>query len=99
LGGGALGHLDIIVSVAGYAVDAPTHPWVNQVAPAVIDSGTAAKLSAARHAWEENVLTFCIYNTAQQALKKKIITVFERMFGNLEQRHGWLLKHYGEGNY
>jgi phage gp36-like protein len=27
LGGGALGHLDIIVSEAAYAVIAPIHPW------------------------------------------------------------------------
>jgi hypothetical protein len=88
LGVGALGHLIIIVSEAAYATIAPTGEncpvlWVNPVSPgrkpAVIESGTAAQLSAARHSWEEVVLTLCTYNTVQQALKKQIITVFEPM--------------------
>jgi hypothetical protein len=45
-----------------------------------VDSGTAAQLSAARHVWEEAVLTFRTFNTVQQALKKQIITVFEPMY-------------------
>jgi hypothetical protein len=54
----------------------PTSPGL---APAVIDQGTAAQLSAARHSWEEAVLTFRTFYTVQQALKKNIITVFEPM--------------------
>jgi hypothetical protein len=46
----------------------------------VITAGMAAQISAARHLWEENVHTFCTYNTVQQALKKEIITVFEPMY-------------------
>jgi hypothetical protein len=33
LGGGALGHLSIIVSIAAYATIAPTHQWVNPESP------------------------------------------------------------------
>jgi hypothetical protein len=55
LGGGALGHLGIIVSVAAYAIVAPTHGWVNPVAPGraptEITEGTAAQLSAELHRW------------------------------------------------
>jgi hypothetical protein len=64
LGGGALGHLGIIVSEAAYTIVAPTGEngpilWVNPTslgrAPAVIHQGMAAQLSAARHSWEEAV--------------------------------------------
>jgi hypothetical protein len=89
LGGGTLVHLGIIVSEAAYAIVAPTGEngpvlWVNPEAPgrtpAVIESGTAAQLSAARHSWEESGLTFHTYDTAHQALKKQIITVFELVY-------------------
>jgi hypothetical protein len=89
LGGGALGHLDIIVSDAAYAIITPTgengpilcvNPTSPGRAPAVLDQGTAAKFSAARHSWEEAVLTFCTFNTVQQALQKQIITVFEPIY-------------------
>jgi hypothetical protein len=62
LGGGALGHLSLIVSVAVYAIVAPAHPWTNPEspgrAPTEIEGGTAAQLSAERHRWEETVTTF-----------------------------------------
>jgi hypothetical protein len=45
-----------------------------------MDGGTAAQIGAARHIWEEAVLTFCTFNNVQQALKKQIITVFEPMY-------------------
>jgi hypothetical protein len=85
LGVGALGNLGLVVSDAAYALVAPTGEngpllWVNPTAPgrapAVIDQGTAAQLSAVRHSWEEAVITFRTFNTVQQALKKHIITVF-----------------------
>jgi hypothetical protein len=73
LGGGAIGHLGLIVSVAAYAIVAPTHPWVNPVAPGraptEIAGGTAAQLSAERHRWEEAVTTFRTWSTVEQALK------------------------------
>jgi hypothetical protein len=54
--------------------------WLNPTAPVRapenMDQGAAAQISAARHAWEEAVLTFCTFNTVQQALKKQIITIF-----------------------
>jgi hypothetical protein len=61
LGGGALGHLGIIVSEAAYAIVAPTGEngpllWVYPTppgrAPAVIDQGTVAQLIPSRHSWE-----------------------------------------------
>jgi hypothetical protein len=42
--------------------------------------GTAAQLSAAHHIWEEDVQTYQTYTSVQQALKKKIISVFEPMY-------------------
>jgi hypothetical protein len=89
LGGGALGHLGLIVSNTAYAIIAPTGEngpmiWTNPTAPgqatAVLDQGTAAQLSAVRHSWEESVLTYLPFNTVKQSLKKKIITVFEPMY-------------------
>jgi hypothetical protein len=89
LGGGASGHLGIIVYESAYTIVAPTGEngpilWVNPTtpgrAPAVIDQGTAEQLSAARHSWEEAVLTFRTYNNVQQALKKQFITVLEPMY-------------------
>jgi hypothetical protein len=92
LGGGALGHLGLIVSDASYAMVAPTTPagptlWLNPTAPGRapenMDQGTVAPISASRHVWTEAVLTFCTFNTVQQALKKHIITVFEPMHLNI----------------
>jgi hypothetical protein len=89
LGGGFSGHLNIIVSEAAYTIVAPLSNngpvlWGNQEAPgrapSVIESGTAAQLTATRHTWEEAVLTFRTYNSVQPALKKKIITVFETVY-------------------
>jgi hypothetical protein len=88
LGGGTLGHLGLIVSDASYAMIAPatdagptlwTSPQAPGRAPANKD-GTAAKISAACHVWEENVQTYHTFTSVQQALKKQIISVFEPMY-------------------
>jgi hypothetical protein len=83
-GGGALGHLGLIVSVAAYAIVAPAHPWKNSEspgrAPTEIEGGTASQLSAERHRWEEAVTTFRNRATVEQSLKKQIITVFEPIY-------------------
>jgi hypothetical protein len=88
LGGGALGHLGLIVSDASYAMVAPateagpalwTSPTAPGRAPANTD-GTAAQISATRHSWEEAVHTYRTFTSVQQALKKQIITVFEPMY-------------------
>jgi hypothetical protein len=42
--------------------------------------GTAAKISAAHHIWEEDVQTYRTCTSVQQALKKQIISVFEPMY-------------------
>jgi hypothetical protein len=88
LGIGALGHLGLIVSDDYYTmVDPETEAgptlWVNQTsprrAPANTD-GTTAQIGAARHIWEEAFLTLRTFTSVQQALKNKIITVFEPMY-------------------
>jgi hypothetical protein len=60
--------------------------WVSPTspgrAPANTD-GTAAQISAACHIWEEDVKTFRTYTSVQQALKNKIISVFEPMYLDL----------------
>jgi hypothetical protein len=82
LGGGALSHLGIIVSIATHTTVAPAHPWVNPEslggAPNEIYGGTAAALLAERHRWEEAVSIFRTWTTVEQALKKKM-TAFEPM--------------------
>jgi hypothetical protein len=71
LGGGALGHLALIVSDAYYAMVSPATQsgptlWVNPTAPGCapenVDQGTAVQIRAARHAWEE-----AFVNTSGQA--------------------------------
>jgi hypothetical protein len=84
LGGGALSHLGIIISITAYTTIVPTHPWENPTAPewapAEVDGGTAARLAAERYCWEEAVVTFRTWNSVKQALKKQIIAVFEPMY-------------------
>jgi hypothetical protein len=88
LGGGTLGHLGLIISDASYAMNAPTandEPtlWINPNAPGrapETTDGTAAQISAAHHIWEEDVQTYRTCTSVQQALKKKIISVFEPMY-------------------
>jgi hypothetical protein len=88
LGGGTLGHLSLIISDDSYAIISPTTdagptlwktPQGPGRAPASTD-GTAAQISATRHIWEEDVQTYQTYTSVQQALKKKIISVFEPMY-------------------
>jgi hypothetical protein len=84
LGGGTLGHLGLTISDVSYATIAPKTDagptlWISPQAPgrapANTDS-TAAQISAARHAWEEDVQTYHTYTSVQQSLKKQIISVF-----------------------
>jgi hypothetical protein len=88
LGGGTLGHFGLIISDAPYAMIA--HPtseeptlWVTPNAPGwapTTTDGTAAQISATGHVWEEDVQTYRTYTSVQQALKKKIISVFEPIY-------------------
>jgi hypothetical protein len=88
LGSGTLGHLGLIISDASYAMIAPTTYagptlWTTPQAPGRAPSntdGTAAQISAARHIWEEDVQTYRTCTSVQQALKKKIISVFEPIY-------------------
>jgi hypothetical protein len=88
LGSGTLGNLGLILSDNSYATIAPTMdagpnlwdtPQAPGRAPANTD-GTAAQISAARHIWEEYVQTYRTCTSVQQALKKKISSVFESMY-------------------
>jgi hypothetical protein len=47
--------------------------------PAATD-GTAAHISATHHIWEQDLQTYRTYTSVQQALKKKITSVFEPMY-------------------
>jgi hypothetical protein len=88
LGGGTLGHLGLIISDASYAMIASTTDagptlWATPQAPGRAPAntdGTAAKISAARHIWEEDVQTYRACTSVQQALKKQIISMFEPMY-------------------
>jgi hypothetical protein len=85
LGGGAFGHIGVIISDAAYEMISPLNAWENPEfpgrAPTAIDGGgTAAQISAAKHLWEEATTDFKTYNTVQSALKKQIITVIEPMY-------------------
>jgi hypothetical protein len=88
LGGGALGHLGLIISDASYDTIAPKTdgeptlwitPQAPRRAPATTD-GTSAQISAAYHLWEEDVQTNQTCTSVQHALKKQIISVFEPMY-------------------
>jgi hypothetical protein len=78
LGGGALGHLGLIVSDASYdmiapATEAGTTLWESPTAPGRAPGNTdrtAAQISAAQHTWDEEVQTYRTYTFFQQALKK-----------------------------
>jgi hypothetical protein len=88
LGGGTLGHLGLIISDTSYAMIAPATDagpklWTSPQSPGRAPSntdGTAAQINAARHIWEEDVQTYRACTSLQQALKKKIISVFEPMY-------------------
>jgi hypothetical protein len=80
--------LGLIVSDAAYSniapptSEAPTF-WVSPNAPGRASAetdGTAARISAARHLWEEDVQTYRTCTSIQKALKKQIIGVFEPMY-------------------
>jgi hypothetical protein len=65
------------------AMDAGPTLWISPQAPGrdpANTDGTAAKISAARHVWEEDVQTYRTYTSVQQALKIQIISVFEPMY-------------------
>jgi hypothetical protein len=85
LGGGAFGHLGVIISDIAYEGISHLTAWVNPTfpgrAPVVIEVGrTASKISAAKQHWEEAAAAFKTYNTVQSALKKQIITIVEPMY-------------------
>jgi hypothetical protein len=88
LGEVTLGHLGLIISDESYSMIAPTTYagptlWKSPQAPGRAPSntdGTAAQISSAHHIWEEYVHTYRTCTSVQQALKKKIISVFEPMY-------------------
>jgi hypothetical protein len=65
------------------STDAGPTLWITPHAPGRAPSntdGTAAQINADRHIWEEDVQTYRTCTSAQQALKKQIISVFEPMY-------------------
>jgi hypothetical protein len=80
LGGGAFGHLGVIISDTAYEIISPLTAWENPEfpgrAPAAIEGGgTAAQISAEKYRWEEATNDLKTYNTVQSAPKKQIITI------------------------
>jgi hypothetical protein len=85
LGGGAFGHLGVIISDIAYEGISPVAAWVNPPFPVrapeeIEGGGTAAQISANKDRWEEATSALKTYNTVQSALKKQIIAVFEPMY-------------------
>jgi hypothetical protein len=85
LGGGAFGHLGVIISNVAYKMISPLNAWENPEFPGraptdIEGGGTVAQISAAKHSWEEATTYFKTYNTVQSALKKQIITIIEPMY-------------------
>jgi hypothetical protein len=86
--GGTLGHLGLIISDASYVMISPTtnnEPtlWITPQSPGretATKDGTAAQISAAHHMREEDVQTYRTCTSVQQALRKKISSVFEPMY-------------------
>jgi hypothetical protein len=84
LGGGALGHLGLVVSDESYAMVAPAieaglNLWISPKAPGRAPAntdGTEAQISAARHSWDEAVHTYRTFTSVQQVPNTQIITVF-----------------------
>jgi hypothetical protein len=84
LGGGALGHLGLIVSDASYvmidpATEAEPTFWESPSAPRRAPGntdGTAAQISTARHTWDEAVHTYRTYTYVQQAQKNRLSLFF-----------------------
>jgi hypothetical protein len=76
LGGGAFGHLGVIISDAAYEIISPLTAWENPEFPgrapaAIEDGGTSAQISAEKHHWGEATTDFKTYNTVQSAIKNK----------------------------
>jgi hypothetical protein len=76
LGGGAFGHLGVIISDADYEMISRLNAWENPEFPgwaptAIEGGGTSAQISAAKHLWEEATTDFKTYNTVQSPLKNK----------------------------
>jgi hypothetical protein len=76
LGGGAFGHLGIIISDAAYEMISLLTAWENPAfpgrAPAAIDGGgTAAQISAEKHRWEEETTDFTLKIRCKVRLKRK----------------------------
>jgi hypothetical protein len=85
LGGGAFGHLGVIISDAAYEIISPLTAWKNPEfpgrAPAAIEGGgTAAQISTEKYRWEEATNDFKTYNNVQSALKKQIFMAIEPMY-------------------
>jgi hypothetical protein len=76
LGGGAFGHLGVIISNVAYEMISRLNAWENPEFPgraptAIEGDGTAAQISVEKHLWEKATTVFKTYNTVQSALKNK----------------------------
>jgi hypothetical protein len=82
-----LGHVGLIISDASYTMIAPSmndEPTLRVTPPAPgrapeTTDGTASRISADRHLWEDDVQTYQTCTSVQHALKKQIVSMFEPM--------------------
>jgi hypothetical protein len=85
------------------STQAGTKLWVNPTAPRIapenMDQGTAVKISAARHVWEEDVLTFRTFNTVQQTLKNRSSLFFSLCIWKFSTMSWWVLQSSQLGKY
>ena len=76
-GGGANGHLGMVLSAARYATLAGTVPSIQPANPGVFDPpvppGTAAQIEAARDVWREANQAFAVCQATEKALVAQIV--------------------------
>jgi hypothetical protein len=76
-GGGALGHLGLMVSVGAYNMLAPGIPFDNPANPGPFHTpplaGTAAQLAAAARQWKEASRVYLLHTNTDKALKRIVI--------------------------
>jgi hypothetical protein len=83
-GGGANGHLGMILSAARYATLQGTVPWVQPVNPGAflppVPAGTAAQIEAARDVWREANQAFALGQATEKALVAQIVESIDPIY-------------------
>ncbi len=83
-GGGANGHLGVILSAARYATLANTVPWIQPTNPGPFTPpdppGTAAQIEAARDVWREANQAFALSQATEKALVAQIVESIDPIY-------------------